>query len=265
MGKGERMKREFELAFASARPNRPAGPLVPTQDGCKFDRSRVFFRWVDVVQFKAITQAFKPTSQRMTFAEYVQRELRADVRSEYHAGEVFEMSGGTREGSPFTIDHSRIIRNLSGELRTLLRNKPCESFEANLRLYVRAYDRGYYPDNQIICGPVEYLDADATRTTVLNPAVVFEVLSPGTSSYDKGDKLRAYLSVPSLKQYVLIESTQAYVEMLTRREDGWLRTDASGLDATLRLSTLNIELKLAEMYLGVEFPPAEQSREDKPG
>jgi Uma2 family endonuclease len=204
----------------------------------------------------AMTQSLHQPPKRMTFAEYVERELQSDVRSEYHGGEVFEMSGGT-------IDHSRIIRNLSGELRTLLRNKPCESFEANLRLYVHAFDRGFYPDNQVICGPIEYLEGDRSRTTVVNPAVVFEVLSPGTFEYDKGDKLRAYLSIPSLKQYVLVESTLAYVEVLTRREDGWLRTDATGLEASLKLAALDVELKLSELYLGVTFP-APVKRDDTP-
>jgi Uma2 family endonuclease len=196
-----------------------------------------------------MSEVLRPSSRRLTFAEYVERELRSDVRSEYHSGEVLEMSGGT-------IDHSRIIRNVSGELRTLLRGKPCEPFEANLRLYVRAYDRGFYPDAQVICGPVEYFETDTSRTTVLNPGVVIEVLSPSSAEYDRGEKLRAYLSVPSLKQYVLVESGTAYVEVLTRREDGWLRTDASGLEGVLKLASIGVELKLSEVYLGVTFPPA---------
>jgi Uma2 family endonuclease len=185
----------------------------------------------------------------MSFAEYVERELRSDVKSEYHGGEVLAMSGGT-------IDHSRIIRNLSGELRTLLRGKPCESFEANLRLYVRALDRGFYPDGQVICGPVEYYDTDRTRTTVLNPSVVFEVIPPTMAEYDRGEKMRAYLSIPSLKQYVLVESAMAYVELYTRREDGWLRTHVAGLGGSLWLASIDVEVKLSELYLGVELPAA---------
>lgn len=193
-----------------------------------------------------MTQSLLEPQKRMTFAEYVEQELRSDVRSEYHGGEVLEMSGGT-------IDHSRIIRNVARRLAERLEGKPCESFEANLRLYVRSMDRGFYPDAQVICGPVDYLDTETTRTTVLNPTVVIEVLSPSTAVYDRGEKLRAYLTVPSLKHYVLIESTTAYVEMLTRRDDGWLRTDASGMEGVLKLNSIEVELKLSELYLGVEF------------
>jgi Uma2 family endonuclease len=182
----------------------------------------------------------------MTFSEYVERELASNVRSEYHAGEVFELSGGT-------IDHSRIIRNLSRRLAERLEGKPCEAFEANLRVYVQAFDRGYYPDAQVICGSVEHLPNDLTRTTVVNPTVVFEVLSPGTSEYDNSEKLRAYISIPTLKQYVMIESTLAYVALLTRRDVGWLRTDASGQDSVLRLESLEMDLKLSELYYGVNF------------
>jgi Uma2 family endonuclease len=203
-----------------------------------------------------MTQALrKPAERRMTFQEYVQHELRSDVKSEYHAGEVLAMSGGT-------IDHSRIIRNLAGELRSLLRGKPCEPFESNLRVYVRALERGFYPDAQVICGPAEFLESDATRTTVVNPTVVFEVLSPTTTAYDRGEKLRAYLTLPSLKQYVLIESTLPYVEVFTRRDEGWLRTHVAGLESTLHLASIGVTLKLSEIYLGVDFPtpPVEDPR-----
>lgn len=90
---------------------------------------------------------------------------------------------------------------------------------------------------------------------MVNPSVVFEVLSPSTSSYDRGEKMRAYPLLPSLKQYVLIESTTAYVEVLTRREDGGLRTDAKGIESVLRLESIGVELKLCELYLDVTFPP----------
>ena len=192
--------------------------------------------------------AQKSSTRRFSFAEYVERELRSDFKSEYHGGEILAMSGGT-------IDHSRIIRNLARRLSERLQGKPCEPFESNLRTYVREFDRAFYPDAQVICGPVEYHDADRNRTTVVNPTVLFEVLSPSTSSYDRGEKMRAYLSLPSLKQYVLIESTTAYVELLTRRDDGWLRTDAKGMESSLRIDSIAIELKLAELYLGVTFPP----------
>lgn len=191
--------------------------------------------------------AGKSSAKRISFAEYVERELQADFKSEYHGGEVLAMSGGS-------IDHSRIIRNLARRLSERLQGKPCEPFESNLRTYVREYDRAFYPDAQVICGPIEYHDGDRNRTTVVNPSIIFEVLSPGALNYDRGDKMRAYLTIPSLKQYVLIESTTAYVELLTRRDDGWLRTDASGIEAGLYLEAIGIELKLSELYLGVTFP-----------
>jgi Uma2 family endonuclease len=182
----------------------------------------------------------------MTFAEYVERELRSDVKSEWHGGEVLAMSGGT-------INHSRIIRNVACRLAERLEGKPCESFESNLRLYVQAVDRGFYPDAQIICGPVEYYASDKHETTVLNPTVVIEVLSESTATYDRGEKMNAYLTVPSLQQYVLIDSTSACVEVFTRREDGWLRTYAAGVDGALKLESIGLELQLAELYAGVNL------------
>jgi Uma2 family endonuclease len=193
-----------------------------------------------------MTAVLKPSPKRMTYLEYVEHEMRAEVKSEYHGGEVLEMSGGS-------IDHSRMIRNLAGELRTLLRNKPCESFESNLKLHSREVDRSVYPDAQVVCGPVEFHGPDINRTTILNPTVVFEVLSPSTASYDRGAKMRLYFSVPSVMQYVLLGYDQPLAELYTRTDGGWLRTESAGLDGSFKLSSIEIELKLAELYLGVEF------------
>ena len=210
----------------------------------------------------AMTQILVNPDRRISFEEYVQRESRAEVKSEYHAGEVFEMSGGT-------IDHSRIIRNIARRLAEKLEGKPCESFESNLRGFVRALNRGFYPDAQVICGPMEYHGPDMSRTTVLNPSVVFEVLSPTTAAYDRrgyerGDKLQAYFSIPSLKQYVVIEYEKPLVEIFTRAESGWLRTEASGIEAAAKLESIDVELKLAEVYLGVEVQ-ARVMLEEGPG
>jgi len=212
-------------------------------------------------KLSGMTRIFVKPDRRISFEEYVQRESRAEVKSEYHAGEVFEMSGGT-------IDHSRIIRNIARRLAEKFEGKPCESFESNLRVFVRALDRGFYPDAQVICGPIEYHGPDNSRTTVLNPSVVFEVLSPTTAAYDRGyergDKLQAYFSIPSLKQYVVIECEKPLVEIFTRAESGWLRTEASGSESTAKLESIAVELKLAEVYLGVEVQ-ARVMMEEGPG
>ncbi len=213
-------------------------------------------------KLSGMTRILVKPDRRISFEEYVQRESRAEVKSEYHAGEMFEMSGGT-------IDHSRIIRNIAGELRTMLRSKACESFESNLRVFVPALDRGFYPDAQVICGPIEYHGPDISRTTVLNPSVVFEVLSPARAAYDRrgyerGDKLQAYFSILSLKQYVVIECEKPLVEIFTRAESGWLRTEASGSESTAKLESIDVELKLAEVYLGVEVQ-ARVMLEEGPG
>jgi len=194
-----------------------------------------------------MTQALLKPDRRISFVQYVERESRAEVKSEYHGGEVFEMSGGT-------IDHSRIIRNIARRLSEKLEGKPCEPFEANLRLFSRVYDRGVYPDAQVICGPIDYHGPDMSRTTVLNPSVVFEVLSPTTAAYDRGEKLQVYLSIPSLKQYVILESDKPLVEIFTRTDSGWLRTEANGIESTALIASIAVELKLSELYLGVEFP-----------
>jgi Uma2 family endonuclease len=188
-------------------------------------------------------------SRRYTLEEYYDREPLAEVRHEFHDGEILAMSGGSME-------HSQIAINLGSELRTRLKGKPCQAFESNLRSRIEASNRNVYPDLAIVCGPVELDTRDKSRGTIMNPRVVFEILSPSTERYDRTEKRDHYLLVPTLEAHVLIEQDRPRVEVLSRAGDGrWEVNFANGLDAVLKLGTLDLEIPLREIYDRVTFPP----------
>ncbi|MGI8979736.1 MAG: Uma2 family endonuclease [Pirellulaceae bacterium] len=186
--------------------------------------------------------------QHYTFAEYLARERVADYRSEYFQGEIFAMAGGSRR-------HAMICDNLVARMLEKLRGGPCRPYSSSLRVKVEATGLTTYPDLSIVCGEETFDDQE--KDTLLNPRLIFEVLSPSTERYDRGRKFNNYKQIPALEEYLLVSQTDPRVERITRQGDiGWVLAVALGLDATVDFPTLGCSLSLAEIYEGVDFAEA---------
>ncbi len=188
------------------------------------------------------------TRKRFTPADYNVLEHDAIYKSDYYEGEIFDMSGGTS-------DHSLITTNVLIAIGQRLKGKPCRAYESNMRLLSAATGLRTYPDVSVYCAPLQYDPEDPKNTTAMNPTLVVEVLSPSTERYDRGVKSESYRRIDSLKTYVLVSQDRAHVEIRERQSDGaWAIRDASGIEATVRLDAIGVELPLHEVYDGVEFP-----------
>jgi len=187
--------------------------------------------------------------KRYTPQEYYALERVAEYKSDYYDGEIFAMAGGTTR-------HSVIVINIGGELRQRLKGNPCAPYESNQRLKVLETGLRIYPEVSVYCGPLEYDEEDLFKETATNPTIVFEVLSPGTESYDRGFKSANYRRIASLKAYILVSQDAPHVEVYERQSDKlWLLREESKLDAEVELPGLGIALPLSEIYDRVEFPP----------
>ena len=62
-----------------------------------------------------------------------------------------------------------------------------------------------YPDILIVCDQPKL--SDEYFDTLLNPAVIIEILSLSTANYDRGTKFDLYREIESLKEYNLLDST----------------------------------------------------------
>lgn len=179
--------------------------------------------------------------------EYLALERVAEFKSEYLRGEIFAMSGATRQHS---LTASNLIREAGGQLR----DKPCEVHGSDLRVKVSPTGLYTYPDVTIACGELQF--DDQFRDTLLNPKVIFEVLSDSTEAYDRGKKFDHYRQIPSLTEYVLVSQTEPLIERYVRQSDGsWRLTVLRGLEAVLELETVPCRLKLADVYFKVSFEP----------
>ena len=181
---------------------------------------------------------------RYTPEQYLAMERKADFKSEYDGGHITAMAGASRK-------HNLIALNFASEIRSQLRSRPCEAYIGDMRLCVSPTGLYTYPDVMAVCGEGQYLDADVD--TLLNPTMIAEVLSDSTESHDRGRKFRHYQRLSSLKEYVLVAEDEVSVERFTRRGDDWVLSIFTSLDDTLRLTSIDCEIALREIYDKVEF------------
>jgi Uma2 family endonuclease len=183
------------------------------------------------------TEALK----RYTVEEYLALERVAETKSEFFDGEIFAMAGGSEA-------HSHIAANLIRRVGNALDGRPCRVYTSDMR--VKTPTGLYtYPDASVMCGKPEF-EGDQ-RDILLNPVVIFEVLSPSTEAYDRGRKFQNYREIPSLMAYVLVSQDRKLMEQFARGAVGtWSYTAAS--TGSLEIPALEITLNVEEIYEHVE-------------
>lgn len=187
----------------------------------------------------------------LTPAEYLERERRAEYKSEYFQGEMFAMAGASER-------HGLIVANLVGELRQQLKGKPCRVYPSDLRLRVTAAGLYTYPDVIVVCGDIQF--ADDRKDTILNPVLIIEVLSESTRDYDRGRKFQYYRTLPSLVEYLTVAQDEPQVEHHTRQSatpgstnGGWLLLEFNKMSETIPLVSIPCALPLTEIYDKVDW------------
>jgi Uma2 family endonuclease len=177
--------------------------------------------------------------------DYLERELISPIKHEYMGGVIHAMAGARNV-------HNDIAGNVFAALHTRLRGKPCRPYNSDtkVRIHLPTHIRFYYPDALVTCRPNR-----PTESFQDDPAVVIEVLSRSTRRLDQGEKKDAYLTIPRLSVYVLVEQETAAAVVFRRTANGFVREVYQGLDAVLPLSEIGVELPLADMYEAVEFIP----------
>jgi len=179
--------------------------------------------------------------KKLTIAEYLEWEADQEEKHEYYQGEIFTMSGPK-------VPHAKITINLTIELGTRLKGKGCDIFATDLRLHIPGNTLFTYPDISVVCGGVETLNNDDWN--LLNPCVIFEVLSPSTRSYDRGMKFGLYRDISSLKEYILVDSEKIKIEAWFLDEDGqWKLQVLEDLEGSLYLRSLSLSVPLREIYV----------------
>jgi Uma2 family endonuclease len=184
----------------------------------------------------------------MTLAEFLAWESKQELRYEFDGTQPIAMAGGTRA-------HADIQRNLALALGNRLRGKPCKFYGSDLKIEVAGHIR--YPDGFIVCSP-----GANSSTVVYDPVVIFEIVSPSTSSKDRIIKTREYQATPSVQRYIIVEQDCIAATVFSRAGDNWI-TDILLDDAVLAMPEISLNVRLAELYEGIEVKPP-QDTEDNP-
>ncbi len=186
-----------------------------------------------------------PAVTFITIEDYLAKEEAASEKHEYYKGEVFTMAGAS-------INHNRIVRNALLEIGNYLNGKSCEVFPGDVRIYIEVNTLFTYPDLTIFCDEIERFE---NRTdTALNPTAIIEVLSKSTQEYDRGTKFNLYRQIPSLKEYLMISSTEVLVEKYTKQSDTeWLFTAYEKAEDFYMLESVGLTVEVKSLYRNVSF------------
>lgn len=192
--------------------------------------------------------AISQTPPKMTVEEYLEWEAQQEIRHEYVNGEVFAMTGST-------IPHNDIALNFYTALRPHLRSTGCRMNVSDVKLQVSFQSRYYYPDVIVSCDPQDL----NSRQFIQNPKIIVEVLSPSTSAKDRDEKFTCYLKIPTLQEYILIDSQKIFVERYCRGEGRmWLYYSYTAGEM-ITLSSIGFNLPIALLYEDVGFETATET------
>jgi Uma2 family endonuclease len=182
--------------------------------------------------------------QKMTAAKYLEWEATQELRHEYIDGEIVAMTGGS-------IPHNIIALNFYTALRPHLRQRGCQANVSDVKVQARTNSRYFYPDLVVTCDAEDLKARDLVR----NPKIIVEVLSPGTANYDRTKKLKYYRQIPSLQEYVLVDSDEIVVEVYRRgRDKMWLYSEYEAGEV-IALESIEFECAIELLYEGVSFEP----------
>jgi Uma2 family endonuclease len=182
---------------------------------------------------------------KFTEDEYLQMERASPLKHEYYRGEIFAMSGAGNR-------HNIIFSNLFGTIAYSLKGKPCRPFGSDMRVHIPENTLYTYPDISIFCR--DLLDMSMDEDNVEGPAVIIEILSPSTKNYDRGEKFRLYRDIPSLREYIMVDSENLYIEAFSVNENGlWELKEYKKTNDILEIKTVAISVALAEIYEGTRL------------
>lgn len=172
--------------------------------------------------------------------DYLTMEQNAELRHEYVDGYIYAMAGGSRS-------HNKVSGNIYSALHQQIKGTPCDVYMSDLKLSIPHRRSYYYPDLMLGCSREETDEYFLTR-----PCLIIEVLSKSTAAVDRREKLVAYQSIPSLREYCLVAQDDYRVER-------YHRLDAAGLwhwtvyekGDSVQFSCIDYQLGMDEIYAGV--------------
>jgi Uma2 family endonuclease len=189
---------------------------------------------------KLVQQSLTPSPQ-----EFLAWERAAEFKHEYFKGDVVDFAGAS-------LRHNFIAANLMREVGTFLKGKRCQILPSEIRIAAPMGEAYMYPDAVIVCGEPEMVDD--RFDTMLNPVVIFEILSPSTQDHDRKRKFSFYQKIPSFKEYILIDSTRQWVEFGLKQPDcSWVFESTANPEGYVPITSIKGFIEMEELYRNVKL------------
>lgn len=187
--------------------------------------------------------------RKYTVEEYLQMELTAPYKSEYYNGEIFpmgEIEGDTPEAMAGTLPpHNKILSNVVFGFELKLRGKGCITLGSDQKIFVPQTGLYTYPDISVFCGPLQYQDS----MTLKNPVLLVEILSKVTEGYNRGSKFEMYRSIPTLIEYLMVDSQRVHVELWRKENGKWvLALESNDVNENVELKSIENNFGLQDFY-----------------
>ncbi len=174
-----------------------------------------------------------------TEQEYLEMEQASSIKHEFVDGYIFAMVGSSRA-------HNKIAGNLYSVFHHHLKDTPCDVYMSDVKVKVAHLNSYYYPDIMVGCGREE------DDYSLSKPCLIIEVLSPSTASTDRREKLLAYQSISSLKEYCLVNQAECRIEKYTREHEGgvWVLSVYEQVE-NIQFVCIDAEISMQTIYDGI--------------
>jgi Uma2 family endonuclease len=188
--------------------------------------------------------ALKDNAPQLTPKEYFAWEEQQLEKHEYIDGQVYAMSGGSKNHSLISVRFITLFANH-------LESDGCEIGNSDLRVNIAETNNYTYPDVSVTCD-----DHDKTTTQYITyPCLIAEVLSASTEAYDRGGKFRMYRSNPVLQDYLLVSSSSIEIDLYHKNDGGeWLISNYKEGD-TIKLKSISLNFTIEQVYRGLDLTP----------
>jgi Uma2 family endonuclease len=183
--------------------------------------------------------------RKITIEEYLEFERASIEKHEYFQGEVLAMAGASPR-------HNVIFKNLFIGLGIRLKGKSCQPYGSDFRVHIPENTLFTYPDISVICG--EIISSEIDSNTFIHPTAIIEILSPSTRNYDLGGKFKLYRDIPTLKDYIVVDSESINIEAhRLNQNQHWELEEYKSLNEVLEINCVKIALPLGEIYDGTKL------------
>lgn len=187
--------------------------------------------------------------KKYSIEEYLLMESKATYKSEYYRGEIFpmgEIEGDTPEAMAGALPpHNAISSNIIFILESRLRGKGCKPFGSDQRIFIPQTCLYTYPDISVFCGSLQYED----NMTLKNPVLLVEILSKVTEGYNRGSKFELYRSIPSLIEYLMVDSRRVHAELWRKENGKWLLAgETNDINESIELKSIENMFSLQDIY-----------------